>query len=447
MDLNISNRRTLHSKVAITLAIWHFGASGITGKKLEEKSGLSRQTINHEREGLEKEGLIDYKHRGKRTTYYPGKLFLDNQYLRSMIYGRKLLDTLTNPPLNIESPVLEWQLLYHEKTQRTIATLCIRIGLILLYSFLQVMNPKSEALISPMEYKSNTTSSRAIREHLAMEWLKDSVDFEKILIGLRQEFYLLGCKFKIDSNKKSHTRHSFFELEDESYIKITQAYASVFPNAFKQLEKIDRDLSSDADYWKMWRRRHKCEHRYEMSIENNKRIFTCINCGKRITGPDEAEMLKIKTVIPITKLNELRPPTDHNCIRLGHQWYDLTRRQLNKLRFTCVLCNATINQNFETDEEMQLIEEEVSVNIGIHYVRLAKDVEYFFHYNRNKAVTIPDFIKFYEFRGTKIVVKKSFADILSKIIEILLIYSYIKLKSDHIDPLKKKYMRELVFDL
>ena len=27
------------------------------------------------------------------------------------------------------------------------------------------------------------------------------------------------------------------------------------------------------------------------------------------------------------------------------------------------------NQNFVTDEEMQLIEEEVSVNIGIHYVR------------------------------------------------------------------------------
>ena len=81
-----------------------------------------------------------------------------------------------------------------------------------------------------------------------MEWLKDSVDFEKILISLRQEFYLLGCKFKIDSNKKSHTRHSFFELVDESYIKITQAYASVFPNAFKQLEKIDRVLRIIKDH-------------------------------------------------------------------------------------------------------------------------------------------------------------------------------------------------------
>lgn len=444
----MTSQKIPRSRVAITLAIWDSGESGITGKKLEEKSGVSRQTINHEREGLKKEGLIDYKHSGKRTTYYPGKLFLDNQYLRSMIYGRKVLDTLTNPPLNIESPVLNWQLLYHEKTERTIATLCIRIGLILFYSFLQVMNPKSDDLISPMEYKSNTTSSKEISEHLAMKWLKDSADFEKILISLRQEFYLLGYKFKINSNKKSHTRHSFFELEDESYIKIAQAYASVFPNAFEQLEKIGRDLSSDVDYWKMRRRRYKCEHRYEMSTENNKRIFTCINCGNRITGPDEAEILKIETVIPITKLNELRPPTDHNCIRLGHQWYDRTRRQLNNLRFSCVLCNATINQNFETDEEMQLIEEEVSVNIGIHYMRLAKDVEYFFHYNRNKAVTIQDFIKFYkEFQGTKIVDEKSFVGILSKIIEILLISSYIKLKSDCIDSLKKKYMRELVIDL
>ena len=112
------------------------------------------------------------------------------------------------------------------------------------------------------------------------------------------------------------------------------------------------------------------------------------------------------------------------------------------------MCNATINQNFETDEEMQLIEEEVSVNIGIHYVRLAKDVEYFFHYNRNKAVTIQDFIKFYkEFQGTKIVDEKSFVGIPSRIIEILLISSYIKLKSDYIHSLKKRYMRELVIDL
>ena len=72
------------------------------------------------------------------------------------------------------------------------------------------MNPKSNDLISVMEYKSNTTSSREISEYLAMEWLKNSVDFEKILISLRQEFYLLECKFKINSNKKSHTRHSFF---------------------------------------------------------------------------------------------------------------------------------------------------------------------------------------------------------------------------------------------
>jgi hypothetical protein len=310
------------------------------------------------------------------------------------------------------------------------------------------MNPKSNDLILAMEYKSNTTTSREIREDLAMEWLKDSVDFEKILISLRQEFYLLGYKFKINSNKKSHIRHSFFELEDKSYIKIAQAYASVFPNAFEWLEQIGRDLSGDVNYWKMRRRRHKCEHRYEMSTENNKRIFTCIDCGNRITGPDETEIRKIETVIPVARLNSLRPPTDHNCIRLGHQWYDRTRRQLNSLRFSCVLCNATIKQNFETDEKMQLIEEEVSVNISIHYVRLAKDVEYFFHYNRNKAVTTQDFIKFHkEFRGTKIVEEKSFSSIISKIIEILLNSSYIKLKSDHTNPLKKKYMRELVIDL
>ena len=96
------------------------------------------------------------------------------------------------------------------KLERKIAALCIRIGLILFYSFLQLMNPKSNDLISAMEYKSNTTSSREISEYLAMEWLKNSVDFEKILISLRQEFYLLECKFKINSNKKSHTRHSFF---------------------------------------------------------------------------------------------------------------------------------------------------------------------------------------------------------------------------------------------
>jgi len=249
----MTSQKIPRSRVAIILAVWDSGASGIPGKKLEEKSGVSRQTINHEREGLKKEGLIDYKHNGKRTTYYPGKSIPDNQYLRSMIYGGKLLDTLTNPPLNIESPFLILQLLYSEKTERTIATLCIRMGLILFYLFLQIMNPKSNDLILPMRDNANTTSSREIREHLAMEWLKNSIDLEKILIILRQEFYLVGHKFKIDRDKKSHTSHPFFELANESYSQIVQAFASVYPNAFEQLEKIGRDLSSNVDHWKKGR--------------------------------------------------------------------------------------------------------------------------------------------------------------------------------------------------
>lgn len=103
------------------------------------------------------------------------------------------------------------------------------------------MNPKSNDLISAMEYKSNTTSSREISEYLAMEWLKNSVDFEKILISLRQEFYLLECKFKINSNKKSHTRHSFFELEDKAISRLhkrMQVYFLMHSNSWKRLAEI-----------------------------------------------------------------------------------------------------------------------------------------------------------------------------------------------------------------
>lgn len=449
MSLNRKNR-AIPARVLITLAIWQYGKDGISGKGLEKISGVSRQTINHERDGLRREGLIDYKHNGKRTTYYPGKSVVDNQYLRSIIYGRKLLDTLTYPPLNTNSPFFDWQLSYDDKIERTLVQFCLRIGILLLYSFLQMMNPKSYGLLLASKEESIVISSKGIKEHLIKEWLKNSIDFEKILVSLRQSLYLLGYKFKVESNKKYPANHPFFELEHNSYMQITQAFTRVFPTAFEQLEKIGSDLDKDTDHWKTRRKRHECKHDYQMSIEKNTRIFVCTKCSNRITVAIDAPSNTKKEVgIPMRMLNALKPPVNNNCIKFGHQWDDHTGHQVNKLWYVCLLCRTTIKLNFESDEEMQLIEEEVSINIGIQYERLTQHLEYFFHYNKNKAVTIWNFIEFYEmFRpGTKIVDKKLFIGTVAAIIEILINHSYIKLKSDYIDPLRKEYMRELAIDL
>jgi hypothetical protein len=369
VKLSINRSRKLERSIpvndAIILAIWQRGKNGIKGKDLENSSGVSRQTINHERQNLKEAGLIDYTHTGKRTTYYPGKLVMDDQYLRSIIYGMKLLDRFTNPPLKIDSPYCRCELRYEEKTERTIIEFALRMGIILTYFFIEIMDPNSKSLILTDKMNSDIISSKEIKEHLINKWLKNSIDLHKILIKLRQSFYHLGYKFKIDVHQKNSVNHSFFELENKSYTQIKQAFTRVFPTASEQLEKVGSDLSKDIDYWRMRRKLHECRHDYQMSIEKNTKVFVCARCDNRIAiAIDEpSNTQKEEERISTETLNALKPPVDNNCIKFGHQWDDRTGYQVNKIWYACLLCRATIQLDFESDEEMQLIEEEVSINI------------------------------------------------------------------------------------
>ncbi|MGA9169349.1 MAG: hypothetical protein WCF03_13080 [Nitrososphaeraceae archaeon] len=100
--------------------------------------------------------------------------------------------------------------------------------------------------------------------------------------------------------------------------------------------------------------------------------------------------------------------------------------------------------SIESEEKTQLIDEAVSIKVGIGNVGLCRDIEYFFHCHNNEELTINDFLRFFkEFRiATQIVDLKLFSDTVSDILDILVENGYIKLQTHHDDPLKRVYKRQ-----
>jgi hypothetical protein len=118
-----SKTHNIRARDAIFLAILVYGRDGISGKGLEQKSGFSRQTINQERPILKKDGLIDYKTNGKRTTYFPSKEALNNRYFSSWMYGKELFNKLEGNSIFLDSPFFDT---HNSKSSR--------IGIILILS-------------------------------------------------------------------------------------------------------------------------------------------------------------------------------------------------------------------------------------------------------------------------------------------------------------------------
>ena len=179
-----------------------------------------------------------------------------------------------------------------------------------------------------------------------------------------------------------------------------------------------------------------------MVIKNREKHFNCPKCEANITI-HLSEIVSDKELVD--KLNQKKPP-HADCKKFGHQWENRTGYEINYIRYVCRLCGQGVTFTTESDEKIGLIDERVSLEIGVanRNLELSRDVEYFFHSHNNKGFTIKDFLKFYkELRlSAQIVDLKAFVDSVSSILDILIEYGYVQLQTPHNDPLKRVYIRK-----
>jgi hypothetical protein len=270
VKLSLNNERLKHgsfnitAKEAILLAILLHGKEGISGKDLEYQSGVSRQTINQERVVLKRNGLIQYKTSGKRTTYFPTKKVLEDRYFRSWIYGKELFNKLESRSVFLDSPFYDTNFSLDNKTEKLLFEFSLRLGSILTYMFLQVMNP---AFIKDLTFNQEI-SSKEIKDYLIKDWIKNIINPIRALTKIRQSLYLLGYKFEVRTSKEPKN-YSFYELETKSFEKLLEAFARLYPYIYKELGKVSDDLSKTTESWKKSMERAGCKHGY--SIFRNKR--------------------------------------------------------------------------------------------------------------------------------------------------------------------------------
>jgi hypothetical protein len=433
--LSSSKAHNIRARDAVFLAILVYGRDGISGKGLEQKSGFSRQTINQERSILKKDGLIDYKTNGKRTTYFPSKEALNNRYFSSWVYGKELFNKLEGHSIFLDSPFFDSHFSLKNRTEQLFFEFSLRLGSILTYMFMQAMNPE---FIKDLTFNKKI-SSREIKKYFISEWLKNAINPMQALMILRQSVYLLGCDFKVDSCKKPEN-YSFYELESKSFRELSEAFGRLYPYVYKELQGISNKLLEHVKNWKESIEQAKCNHEYKLKFKNEDKHFECSKCKAEVTiRPDE--MVKNRKILD--RLNNLKPPKD-NCIKFGHHWQDRTGYEVNCFHYFCAICNEIVTFTTESEEKMEIIDEKISVNLGIEKLGLGKDIQYFFHRNNNKELAINDLLQLFKKykRSMHVFENASSTDDIIAILDILVEHGYIEPKTPHHDdPSKRVYIR------
>lgn len=234
---------------------------------MEQKSGFSRQTINHERETLRKEGLINYNTNGKRTTYSPTKEILENAYFRTLVYGKKLFNKLENPnAFLLSSPFFNTHFSLENRTEQLLFEFSLKLGLILTYMLMQVMNSEfiKELTFNQEKY------SKEIKKYFINEWLKNIINPMQMLMILRQSIYLLEYEFKVDTRTHYTENYSFHELEKKGFQTLSEAFGRLCPQLYEELENSGSGGSKLSDHTKYWKKsieQAKCNHDYKLKIK------------------------------------------------------------------------------------------------------------------------------------------------------------------------------------
>ena len=122
---------------------------------------------------------------------------------------------------------------------------------------------------------------------------------------LRKSIDEPGYHIKPDEGKKKKFANtSRFQLRDMTIEQLSNAFARLYPNIYKELEDVKEDLPNKLEIMRKEIEQFRCPHEFRTSLLKNEKQFKCCNCGYKITVPhSKIETNKQK----IEKLNKLKP--------------------------------------------------------------------------------------------------------------------------------------------
>jgi biotin operon repressor len=378
----------------ILLAIVQAGENGISGKDLEQRTGVSRITIWKQRARLRDDGLVYYQTKGKRTKYYPTELAISDLQFRSWIRYNELFRLLESQRISLSSPFYNIELpnYFDCKTERTLLEFSLKIGILVTYILVQHLTPIK---VKKLKYKQGIDPSK-IANKLINESVINILSPVKMLIVLRQSLYRLGHQFLISNAKKS-SGLSFYAMSSKSYDDVLSAFERVFPQAYKEFQAINFEnseyyIKKRIEQAKTRREQLKCKHKYQIAIKDKIESYTCSIC--KFTSKINLDTIISNSEV-IQKLNSMRPPSD-NC--KDHRW-QVWSDNIHLVSLRCLLCDKIAELPIESEEKLDAIREEVETDDRLdlkNSTEICEDIEIFFHHHSNRRLTVNHYIKYYE---------------------------------------------------
>jgi hypothetical protein len=431
----------LGANESILLAIIQAGENGISGNELVLRSGVSRITIWKLRVRLRNTGLIYYQTKGKRTTYYPTKLAINDFYFPSWIRCNELFRLLEiqdipifSPYYNIKFPSFDY------KTERAFLEFVLRAGFLVTYMLVQHLGPNRIRNQQLTQRKSTLLINR-----LTEKSVTDIISPIKMLTIIRQSLYRLGHRFPISTAKKSDG-YSFYEMEPKSYEEVVTALNNVFPQAAKRLQAINFEDAEErvkrgGEIAKKRKEQLKCKHSYRTNITDITERYYCSICDYK-SEIDRDSVIGSREIVQ--KLNSIIPPTD-TC--RNHRW-KVFSEIMPYVSFECSLCHKIAGIPIESEEILDAVREEVETDEHLDLkssVKVCEDIQMFFHRHSNMKLTTNHYIKYYEQHQNKkkIVDFRAFTTEIETIFRILAKNGYIEcITGKGVDKVTKYIRRE-----
>lgn len=445
----------------ILLSIYREGRNGLTQKELAKNTGLNRDTNLDETKKLEKERLVKIERKGKpvtrRVRYFATSEMFDEFALYSHIVGTDIFSKIDDHRILVRSmmgneeyfPPQENSSYYDtsfipkdanniEETiiAKALFDYSVRLGAVITYLLIQVINPST---IRELIYNKKANSTMMIKDYFVQSWINNIIWPTRILESFRKLMVNVG--YGIPSSEfERYPDRSSYELDEEAVKKVNAAFSKLYPSAYTELEKIRLELRNKLKIMKKEVEQTFCTHEYELTSKDRAKYFKCIRCDKPLTiysyiGDNKTGGSLNNELAD--KLNKVKPPKNKNCLKFSHHWQNRSGYDVSSIVYSCALCSESVVVSTEDERRLRVIDKAVIKELGEINRGLCHDLEYFFHLNNNKEVTIDNFVKFYEkFRiSIRIVDLEAFTETVLSIADILVKHGFVEeaIKSDIAD--------------
>lgn len=420
---------TAEEKILIT--ILDTDKNGISATNLAKVAGVSSRRITQVRKRLKNLKLIEYKTKGRRTRYYTTELTQKLLSLESLIYSTELFKKLNPADTGlIFSQYYDTKFHKSNVLEKLLFNFSLMVGLYVLYISIQLMNPSLVEIIlksktlddqSSKSFQKNLepiVNSSRIKNYLINKWLLNSIQPSKIFELLRSWLYLRRYDFPNVTTKKRQ-KYTSFELSEINFEDLIQTFERLFPAIFTALEEISKNFEDTYNYWDEGIKRARCKHDYNITYARDRINYECKNCSK-ISRFLKKNKVRSKKIIGLLNLQV----KNTRCMN-NHDWFLYNLKHDITYEYFCPLCNRVAYIDAYDREKLDIIKEEI-LDIGVQFLPLLEEIEYFFHSNPNSYQTVSDFIQYYRSHGKEYVEENEIGEKCKEIFKILMKKKFIK---------------------